>query len=82
MDEEERDEEESLEEFICSFDFTEEEMMAVRDELDSYRTIPGSNLAKYIRRVAVTIEEDDRPAFLKGIMVGAAIRLAADRDRG
>jgi len=81
MYEDEMYEDESLEEFICRFDFTEEEVMAVRDELDSYRTIPGTNLAKYIRRVVVTIDEESRPAFLKGLIVGAAIRLVAEGDR-
>jgi hypothetical protein len=64
--------------FLKSFGFSEEELCEVIDELDSYRTIPGTTIGRYMNRVISSIEEEDRPAFLKGILVGVAIRKVAD----
>ena len=63
---------------LKSFGFSEEELCEVIDELDSYRTIPGTTIGRYMNRVISSIEEEDRPAFLKGILVGVAIRKVAD----
>ena len=62
--------------FLKGFGFDEEELNAVSDELDSFRTIPGTTIERYMNRVINTIEEEDRRAFLKGILVGVAIRKA------
>jgi hypothetical protein len=64
--------------FLKSFGFSKEELCAVIDELNSYRTIPGTTIGRYMNRVISSIEEEDRPAFLKGILVGVAIRKVAD----
>ncbi|MCJ7444421.1 MAG: hypothetical protein MUO26_07825 [Methanotrichaceae archaeon] len=72
------DEDENLSTFLKSFGFTNNEFGEVIEELDAYRSIPGTTLKRYIYRIIETIEIDDRLAFLKGIMVGVAIRKAAD----
>jgi hypothetical protein len=64
--------------FLKSFGFSGEELCAIIDELNSYRTIPGTTIGRYMNRVINSIEEEDRPAFLKGILVGVAIRKVAD----
>ena len=64
--------------FLKSFGFDEEELGAVSDELNSYRTVPGTTIERYLNRVINTIEEEDRRAFLKGILVGVAIRKAVE----
>ncbi len=69
---------EDLSVFLQSFGFTEEELNNVLDELNSFRTIPGTTIARYMNRIISTIEEEERPAFLKGIMVGVVIRKAID----
>jgi len=69
---------EDLSAFLQSFGFTEEELNSVLDELNSFRTIPGTTIERYINRIISTIEEEDRPAFLKGILVGVVIRRAVD----
>ena len=69
---------ENLATFLQSFGFTEEELNSVLDELDSFRTIPGTTIGRYMNRIISTIQEEDRLAFLKGIMVGAVIRKAVD----
>jgi hypothetical protein len=48
------------------------------DELNALRSIAGTTLKRYMNRVIETIDEDERHAFLKGIMVGVVIRRAAD----
>jgi hypothetical protein len=70
--------EDSLLDFLKGFGFDEEELAAVSDELDSFRTIPGTTIKRYMNRTMNTIEEDDRRAFLKGILIGVAIRKAAE----
>jgi hypothetical protein len=69
---------EDLSAFLQSFGFAEEELSRVMDELNSFRTIPGTTIGRYMKRIISTIEEEDRPAFLKGIMVGVVIRKAVD----
>jgi hypothetical protein len=69
---------EDLSVFLQSFGFAEEELNRVMDELNSFRTIPGTTIGRYMNRIISTIEEDDRPAFLKGIFVGVVIRTAVD----
>lgn len=64
--------------FLEGFGFSEEELSAVVDELNAYRSIPGTTIGRYMNRVISTIAEEDRTAFLKGIMVGVAIRKVAD----
>ena len=67
---------EDLSAFLKRFGFAEEELSGVRDELNSYRSIPGTTIERYMNRVINTIVEEERPVFLKGIMVGVAIRKA------
>jgi len=69
---------EDLSALLQSFGFSEEELNYVLDEVDSFRTIPGTTVARYLKRIICTIEDDDRTAFLKGIMAGLAIKKAAD----
>lgn len=64
--------------FLKGFGFDEEELNAVSDELNSFRTDPGTTIERYMNRVINTIEEEDRHAFLKGILVGVAIRKAVE----
>ena len=63
---------------LRTFGFTEEELNRVLDELNSFRTIPGTTVARYMKRIISTIEDEDRSAFLKGIMAGLVIRKADD----
>ncbi len=69
---------EDLSSFLMDFGFTEDELFAVTYELDSYRSIPGTTVKRYLNRILQNITEEDREAFLKGIMVGVVIRKAAD----
>lgn len=69
---------EDLSSFLMNFGFTEDELFAVTYELDSYRSIPGTTVKRYLNRILQNITEEDREAFLKGIMVGVVIRKAAD----
>ncbi len=71
-------EDHNLSEFLKGFGFDEEELASVSEELDSFRTIPGTTIKRYMNRILNTIEEEDRQAFLKGILVGVAIRKAAE----
>lgn len=63
-----------LEKYIMSFGFDEDEIDQVNYELCAYRSIPGTNMSKYIRRVISNLDEEERPAFLKGLMIGTIIR--------
>ncbi len=72
---------EDLSSFLMGYGFTEDELFAVTYELNSFRSIPGTTVKRYLNRVLQTISEDDRPAFLKGILVGVAIKNAADALR-
>lgn len=69
---------ENLLAFLESFGFSEEELSNVIDELNAYRSIPGTTLGRYMNRIINGLAEEDRSAFLKGLMVGVAIRKAAD----
>ncbi|MBN1235576.1 MAG: hypothetical protein JW999_05935 [Methanotrichaceae archaeon] len=69
---------EDLSAFLQSFGFAEEELNGALDDLNSFRTIPGTTIERYMNRVINTIEEEDRDAFLKGIMMGVTIRKAVD----
>jgi hypothetical protein len=69
---------EDLSTFLMDYGFTEDELFAVTYELNSFRSIPGTTVRKYLIRVLQTINEDDRAAFLKGILVGVAIKNAVD----
>jgi hypothetical protein len=64
--------------FLKGFGFSEELLSEVLDLLDACKSGPGTTLKRYMNRVIATIGEEDRSAFLKGIMVGVAIRRAAD----
>jgi len=71
-------EDEDLSQFLMRYGFSEEELSSVIDELNSYRSIPGTTVKRFTNRVINTIGEDDRVAFLKGIMVGMIIKKAVD----
>ena len=73
-----RVDDEGLSPFLESFGFTIDELRDVRDELDAYRSLPGTTLRRYMNRVIDSILDEERFAFLKGILVGVAIRKAAD----
>ena len=64
--------------FLKGFGFDEEELNAVSEELDSFRANPGTTIERYMNGVINTIEEENRHAFLKGILVGVAIRKAVE----
>ncbi len=72
------DEEESLSAFLKDLGFTNDELRETGDELNAYRSIPGTTLKRYINRILATIEDEKRTAFLKGLLVGVAIRKTAD----
>lgn len=65
-------------EFLRSLGFLEDEIFGVVYELNSYRTIPGTTLERYIHRVVSSIVDEDRISFLKGLLVGIAIRQVVD----
>ncbi len=69
---------EDLSTFLEGFGFSEEELRDVVNEIDHFRSIPGTTLARYLNRVLNTISYEERPAFLKGLMLGVAIRKAED----
>lgn len=69
---------EDLSTFLKGFGFSEELLMEVIELLDVCKSGPGTTLKRYMNRVIATIGDEDYPAFLKGIMVGVAIRRAAD----
>lgn len=69
---------EDLTAFLEGFGFAQDEQRIVLDELNAFRTIAGTTLKRYMNRVIETIDEEERHAFLKGIMVGVAIRKAVD----
>lgn len=62
--------------FLQGFGFSCEEIASVHFETDQFRAIPGTSLRRYMNRIIETIDEDDRTAFLKGIILGVAIREA------
>ena len=64
--------------FLKGFGFDEEELNAVSEELDSFRANPGTTIERYMNSVINTIEEENRHDFLKGILVGVAIRKAVE----
>jgi hypothetical protein len=64
--------------FLESFGFSEDELKIVIDELNAYRSVPGTTLGRYMNRIVNNLAEEDRNAFLKGLMVGIAIRKIAD----
>jgi hypothetical protein len=59
--------EEDLLAFLQGFGFSEEELNCVLDELNAYRSIPGTTIGRYMNRVINTLVEEERTAFLKGI---------------
>jgi hypothetical protein len=69
---------EDLAPFLESFGFSEEELRDVMYELDACRSVPGTTLRRYINRILSSILDEERSAFLKGIMVGVVIRKAID----
>lgn len=68
------DEEDDLLAFLQRYGFSPDELDAVLHEIEGFRSIPGTTLHRYMNRVISTIEEDDRPAFLKGVLLGTLIR--------
>ncbi len=72
------DGDEDLSAFLERFGISREELNEVAIELNAYRSIPGTTMKRYFNRVVNSIIEEERPAFLKGIMVGVAIRNAVD----
>jgi hypothetical protein len=70
--------EEDLATFLEQFGFAKEELRVVMDELNAFRSIPGTTISRYMNRIIDTIEEGERGSFLKGIILGASIRKAAD----
>lgn len=54
--------------FLKGFGFSEEELSTVIDELNAYRSIPGTTIARYMNRVIEALADDERSAFLKGVL--------------
>ena len=59
--------------FLYRAGFGEEEMLLVMDELNAYRSIPGTTLKRYMNRVLDSVEDGHRTDFLKGVVIGTAI---------
>jgi len=59
--------------FMKAAGFENDELLLVTDELDAYKSIPGTTLRRYVNRVQSSVEVDCRLAFLKGVIVGTAI---------
>ena len=47
-------------------------------ETESFRSIPGTTLRRCMNRIISSIDKEDRPALLKGIILGVAIRKAVE----
>jgi len=47
-------------------------------ETESFRSIPGTTFRRYMNRIISSIDKEDRPALLKGIILGVAIRKAVE----
>lgn len=69
---------EDLTAFLDDFGFAQDEQRVVLDELNAFRSIAGTTLKRYMNRVIETIDQEERHAFLKGIMIGIVIRKAVD----
>jgi hypothetical protein len=69
---------EDLAAFLEEFGFAQEELSVVMDELNAFRSIAGMTIKRYMNRIIDTIDEEERRAFLKGIMLGVVIRKAVD----
>jgi hypothetical protein len=69
---------EDLFSFLQSYGFSWEELDSAFCEMESFCSIPGTTLRRYMNRIISSIEKEDRPALLKGIILGVAIRRAAE----
>ena len=69
---------EDLFSFLHSYGFSPEELDSAFYETQSFRSIPGTTLRRYMNRIIGGLEKEDRPAFLKGIILGVAIRKTAE----
>ncbi|HPH48886.1 MAG TPA: hypothetical protein PLK98_05190 [Methanothrix sp.] len=69
---------EDLFSFLQSYGFSPEELDSAFNETDSFRSIPGTTLRRYMNRIIGSVKKEDRPALLKGIILGVAIRRAAE----
>lgn len=64
--------------FLREFGFSEDELNDAFYLTDSFRSIPGTTLRRYMNRTIGSIEVEGRPAFLKGVILGQAIRQAVE----
>lgn len=69
---------EDLSTFLKGFGFSDEELYTAMDELNAYRSIPGTTISRYMNRAIDALAKEERHAFLKGVLLGIAIRKAAD----
>ncbi|HUM81611.1 MAG TPA: hypothetical protein PLQ38_07500 [Methanothrix sp.] len=69
-----RNVDEDLFSFLQSYGFSPEELNLAFYETESFRSIPGTTLRRYMNRIISSIDKEDRPALLKGIILGVAIR--------
>ena len=69
---------EDLFSFLHSYGFSLEELDSAFYEIQSFRSIPGTTLRRYMNRIISSIDKEDRPALLKGIILGVAIRKAVE----
>jgi len=69
---------EDLFSFLHSYGFSLEELDSAFYEIQSFRSIPGTTLRRYMNRIIGSVKKEDRPALLKGIILGVAIRKAAE----
>ncbi|MGV8125692.1 MAG: hypothetical protein ACP5PV_00580 [Methanothrix sp.] len=69
--------------FLQSYGFSWEELDSAFNETQSFRSIPGTTLRRYMNRIIGSVKKEDQPALLKGILLkgiilGVAIRRAAE----
>ena len=69
---------EDLFSFLHSYGFSCEELDSTFYETESFRSIPGTTLRRSMNRIIGSVKKEDRPALLKGIILGVAIRKAAE----
>jgi hypothetical protein len=63
-----------LNSLLLELGFEKEEIREATDELNAYKGIPGTTLKKYVNRALSSISDEGRRDFLKGLIVGMAVR--------
>ena len=63
----------TLEDLLVRIGFSEEEIDMAFFELDQFRSIPGTNEDKYLRRALSSIGDEGRSSFLRGFLAGSSL---------